>query len=167
MNEVETLLDVVFNPKFAPAKWDAIDRIEGYIATLPRQNGDVQQWGAPGLYIRQIFMPKGTLITSKIHGSKHPYVVSEGAVTVYNIQDDRTTLLEAPFYGMTLPFTRRVLYTHEDTVWTIYVPTDRIKENFDLLSETERNCIFDEIVASITVKYDNPEIVGFDDGIFI
>lgn len=167
MNTPEKLLDLIFNPTKTPKKWDAVDKVEGFIATLPRQNGDIIQMSTPGLYIREIMMPKGTLITSKIHKMKHPFHISEGSVVVYNTLDDSTELHIAPYDGITLPLTRRVLYTFEDTKWRIFIPTPLIKENFDDLSEREQNIIFDEIVDSITVKYDNPEIVGFDDGVFI
>ena len=35
-----------------------------------------------GMYIREIFMPAGSLITSKIHKTEHPYIVSYGKVAV-------------------------------------------------------------------------------------
>ena len=31
-----------------------------------------------GLYIRETFMPAGTLLTSKIHKTEHPYTISKG-----------------------------------------------------------------------------------------
>ena len=37
---------------------------------------------ADGCYIRQIFMPKGTIITSKIHKVRHPYFILTGEVNV-------------------------------------------------------------------------------------
>ena len=36
----------------------------------------------PGIYARSIFMPAGTVLTSKIHKTQHFFVVSKGACTV-------------------------------------------------------------------------------------
>lgn len=75
----------------------------------------------PGLYAREIFMPAGTLLTSKIHKTEHPYVVLSGRVSVY-IPDKGVEHIEAPYVGVTEPLTRRVLYIHEDCRWVTFHP---------------------------------------------
>jgi len=73
-----------------------------------------------GAYIREIFMPKGMLITSKIHKIKHPYFVLKGDVSV--MTENGPVRIKAPYYGVTPVGTKRLLYTHEDTVWiTVHV----------------------------------------------
>src|SRR5215203_343695 len=67
----------------------------------------------PGMYIREIFMPKGSTVTSLIHKTTHPFFVLKGKVSVYS-ENDGQQLIEAPFVGITTPNTRRVLYIHED-----------------------------------------------------
>src|ERR1700681_2428958 len=62
----------------------------------------------PKLYIREIFMPAGSMVVSKIHGTEHPYVVSQGCLTVWTEQEGEV-FIEAPYTGITLPGTRRVL----------------------------------------------------------
>lgn len=76
----------------------------------------------PGLYIREIFMPAGTLLTSKIHKTEHPYTISKGRVRVLT-EESGWVELRAPHTGVTKPGTRRVLYILEDTIWTTYHPT--------------------------------------------
>jgi hypothetical protein len=76
----------------------------------------------PGLYCREIFMPKGTLLTSKIHKTEHQFIISKGSVSVWT-EDGGVTRLTAPFHGITKPGTRRILYIHEDTIWTTFHPT--------------------------------------------
>ncbi len=73
----------------------------------------------PGMYIREIFMPAGSLLTSKIHNTEHPYVISKGKVSVWT-GDDGVVTLKAPHTGITKPGTRRVLFTHEDTTWVTF-----------------------------------------------
>lgn len=77
----------------------------------------------PGLYMREIFMPAGTMLTSKIHKTCHPFVVLEGKVSVWNGDGDEE-YIEGPFVGITQPGTRRVLYIHEDTRWITFHPSD-------------------------------------------
>lgn len=69
-------------------------------------------------------MPKGTLLTSKIHKTEHPFIVSKGKVSVW-LDEGEEVLIEAPYCGITLPNTRRVLYIHEDCIWTTIHATDK------------------------------------------
>ena len=75
----------------------------------------------PGMYIREIFMPAGSLVVSKVHGTEHPYVVSQGVLTVWT-EEEGEVFIEAPYTGITLPGTRRVLYIHEDCIFTTFHP---------------------------------------------
>ena len=78
----------------------------------------------PGLYIREVFIPKGTKVITKIHKTEHPFVISMGRVSVWT---PATGVLhyEAPFTGITRPGTRRLIYAHEDVVWTTFHPTNK------------------------------------------
>lgn len=76
----------------------------------------------PGLYTRKIFMPKGTLIISKIHKTEHPFVVLSGRAAVW-IEGTGVVMLEAGHLGITKPGTRRILYIHEDCEWATFHPT--------------------------------------------
>lgn len=77
----------------------------------------------PGLYTREIFMPAGSIVTSRIHKTKHQFILLEGVVTVFS-ENDGEQLLEAPYVGITLPNTRRILYIHEDARWITTHPVD-------------------------------------------
>lgn len=78
----------------------------------------------PGLYIREIFMPAGSVLTSKIHKTEHPFVISKGSVSVYS-DNDGAQHITAPYTGITKPGTRRFLVIHEDTIWTTFHVTDK------------------------------------------
>jgi len=72
---------------------------------------------ADGMYIRQITMPKGMIIVSKLHKTTHPYFVMSGDVSVLT-EDNKVVRIKAPYSGVTRAGTQRVLYIHEETVWT-------------------------------------------------
>jgi len=77
---------------------------------------------ADGCYIRQITMPKGMVLTSKIHKTEHPYFVMKGDCSV--MTDDKVIRIKAPYWGITKPGTKRILYMHEETVWCTVHVTD-------------------------------------------
>jgi hypothetical protein len=167
MEELEKILNTITHPNKRKAKWEAVNQLEQCIATLPRMFGEVTERGTPGLYTREIFMPAGMLCTSRIHKVKHQFIVSKGSCTVYNTLDDTTTLLTAPYHGITEIGTRRVLYIHEDCVWTTTHPTDRINFDFDDLNSIEKQVIFDQIMGDIIQSYYNPLIENFDEGVLV
>lgn len=76
----------------------------------------------PGLYVREIFMPKGVYVIGKQHKTEHPYVVSKGRAAVWT-EEQGVVEIKAPFCGITKPGTRRILYILEDCVWTTFHPT--------------------------------------------
>lgn len=115
---------MVNNLKLVRNNDEMVDMLEAAILEhLDTANCPVIHRFTLGLYIREIFMPAGSLITSKIHKTEHPYVVSQGVVSVW-IDAENEVLIEAPFTGITKPNTRRVLYVHEDCIWTTFHPTD-------------------------------------------
>jgi hypothetical protein len=111
---------------FAPAirRGDEfIDRCEAEMMRMDEAEMPVTNRFTPGLYIREIFIPAQTLLTSKIHKTEHPYVISQGDISVWTEQVG-TVRLRAPHSGITLPDTRRILFAHEDTTWTTFHATD-------------------------------------------
>lgn len=76
----------------------------------------------PGLYQRTVRMNKGTLVVSKIHLTEHPFVIHSGDLSVWT-EADGWVRMTAPFSGVTKPWTVRVLFIHEDTVWSTFHAT--------------------------------------------
>lgn len=72
-----------------------------------------------GIYIRQVLMPAGTLVASKIHKTMHPFAMYKGELLV-RVNGGKWERMVAPFTGTTYPGTRRLLYIIEDTLWGTY-----------------------------------------------
>lgn len=68
------------------------------------------------IYVREIFIPKGTLLTGKIHRHQHPNFLMSGEVSVVT-ETGGVEKLKAPMAMISEPGTKRVVYAHEDTVW--------------------------------------------------
>jgi hypothetical protein len=81
-----------------------------------------------GLYSRMIFMPAGTLCSSKIHKTEHQFVVLKGKLEV-SIDGGKSELIIAPYHGITQAGTRRLLFIHQDTVWVTFHATDIMPED--------------------------------------
>ncbi len=68
-----------------------------------------------GMYIREIFIPKGTFLVGKIHKHEHPNFLMKGRVEV--ITEDGVEVLEAPLSMISKAGTKRALKTLEDCIW--------------------------------------------------
>jgi hypothetical protein len=121
---MEAVIDTIPQEEATLQKVTALDVLETEIFKHPQVHCPLVHRFTPGLYIREIFMPAGSLITSARHLTCHPFVVSKGDVSVYveGVEVDR---YKAPYTGITHPGTRRLLYIHEDTVWTTFHVTDK------------------------------------------
>jgi hypothetical protein len=120
-----------------------LDVIEAMNAELPQVDCPLTHRFVPGMYVREIFMEAGLLITSKLHKTEHPFIISKGEVLVFT-ETDGTVRLKAPHTGITKAGTRRLLYIIEDTVWT----------TFHLNPTNTEDLI--EIEDRVIEKHDNP-----------
>jgi len=101
-----------------------MDIFEAENAKLPQVVCPLVHRFTDGMYIREIHMPAGIVVTSRIHKTQHPYVITMGVCEVVK-EDGTHELLKAPHTGITEKGTRRVLLIHEDTVWTTFHITDK------------------------------------------
>lgn len=120
---------------------DFLNQADVEILKLPPRECPLIHRFTPGMYIREIFMPKDTILTTLLHLTTHPFFVLKGDVSVY-YNGIPTQRYKAPYTGITEAGTRRMLLTHEDTIWTTCHVTD--------LTDP------DEIIESITSRDFNP-----------
>jgi hypothetical protein len=71
---------------------------------------------ARGLYAREITIPKGTLLTGKIHLFEHINIISKGDISV--LTESGVKRIKAPAAIVSRPGIKRIGYAHEETVWT-------------------------------------------------
>ena len=114
----------------------------------------------PKMYIRQIFMEAGTLLTSRIHNTTHPYCVSMGEVRV-QIDLGEWVTIKAPYLGVTQKGTRRVLYILEPTIWQTFHPLDFITGEENDWDEEEKRKLVEKIENMILEPHINA-ITGTD-----
>ena len=90
-------------------------------------------------------MTEGSLIFSRIHIETHPFMITKGKVSVYDGKS--IEVLEAPYKGVTIAGTKRVLFIHEETTWVTFHPVSN-----ESLEDVDKNGIitcetFDEFEA--------------------
>jgi len=138
-----------------------IDKLEAAMQKYEPIDCPLMHLFTPGLYIRTIFMPAGSWITSLIHKQTHPYTVLKGSSFVL-LNSGEWERVEAPHVDITKEGTRRVLYVESDCVWTTThrVPFVRGSEND--LPEDEKAVFVERVEGFIYETRVNPIL-----GVFI
>lgn len=75
----------------------------------------LEHYFAPGIYMRQMTVPKGGTLTGKIHKTEHLCVLAKGEVSVWT--EGGMKRLTAPAVVHSLPGIKRAMHAHEDSVW--------------------------------------------------
>ena len=76
-----------------------------------------------GCYIREILMPKSSIVVGKVHKTEHFNVILEGSVTVITL--DGANRYEAPSTFISKPGVQKVVVMHEECRWqTVHVTNE-------------------------------------------
>jgi quercetin dioxygenase-like cupin family protein len=87
----------------------------------------------PGMYARQIFVPKGTTVVTKIHNQRHLTFILKGKCIVHS--DGETKTIEAPMMFITEPGTKRAVHVLEDTIWVTVHHNPNDETDLDKIEE--------------------------------
>lgn len=125
-----------------PELMDFVDNMEAkMVASCPIVECPLTHRFVPGLYCREILMPAGSLVTSKIHKTEHFFTILEGSGYVWN-NGEAKPYKACGQIEVTKPGTRRIIFTIEDTRWATF----HVHDSQDL----------DEIEAGIIKDHVNP-----------
>lgn len=126
--------------------------LEGAIAReLPPVECPITHHFSKGVYAREMFIPKGTVITGKIHKFENLSIISKGDVSIYG--PDGVVRVQAPYTYVAPPGTKRAVFAHEDTVWTSIHGTDerdlaKIEEEF-VVDTAEQYLAFCDVMLQL------------------
>lgn len=123
MDESASSLEV--EPTATPLELrENIEQLEQAMFQMPSHQIKIEpkHYFSFGLYAREILIPKGTVLTGKIHKTEHINVISKGDISVLTEQGIKR--IKAPCTIVSPPGTKRVGYAHEDTVWTTFHATE-------------------------------------------
>ena len=97
-------------------------RLEDSMNGVPPVDCPVRHYFAPGLYAREIFIPKGTVLVGAVHKTENLAVLSAGRLQL--VTDEGTTEISAPCTVTVKPGQKNAALALEDAVWTNFFPTD-------------------------------------------
>jgi len=120
------------------------DSLEELIDTkqVEKEMGTLKHYFIPGVYARELFIPAGTVMVSKLHKFPRLCMILQGEVsftTEYGSQR-----VKAPYTAEFIPGSKVALYTHTDVIWTAIFGTD----------ETDVNTIEDFLTVKDHIEYD-------------
>lgn len=101
---------------------ERIQSFENALLGLPQVELQVKHYFAGGMYAREMFIPKGTMLTGAMHLFEHINVCSQGDISVYT--EDGIKRVQAPATLVCPPGSKRIGYAHEDTIWITFHATD-------------------------------------------
>lgn len=95
---------------------------------------------SPGIYTRVLYIPKGCLLTGKIHKEPILNIMIKGDISV--LLGDEVRRVVAPFMGVSPAGSKKIGYAHEDTIWVGCHGTDetdvaKIESRFVAQNEQE------------------------------
>ncbi len=145
----------IVQSRLGSLSWKSLDAVDAVTEGMEQQQLPLHHVFTPGLYVREVFMPKGSIVTTRIHLTEHPFVISAGVVSVWS-DETGWKLLRAPHTGVTKPGTRRLLYIHEDTIWSTFHVTDKTNPDEIVLDVTYTGGKFHELRGAAATK---PELL--------
>lgn len=126
---------------------NSIDELALYITeNLPVIDLELKHTFVGGVYVREMFVPKGVLMVGKVHLTADPYALMSGSMRVLTAEGGTVTMT-APHTGITAVGVKKVGYVLEDSHWI----------NYHALSNEEEEAIKngmgeDELVSMIEAR---------------
>lgn len=139
---------------------NAITEIEKVVRTIPGATvGDsdlcpLRHSFAEGMYMREIFIPKGTIVVGKIHKHSHPNFLMVGDVSVFT-DEEGPMRIKAPYAMISPAGIKRVVYANEDSIWVTVHATN----------ETDLEKIEAEVIAKTYEELPNAALKKLEGGL--
>jgi quercetin dioxygenase-like cupin family protein len=127
------MLSVIRNPSRAK-----ILELENEMSKHEQVKLDPVHYLAGGVYARELLIPKGVVVTGKVHKGDHLFFVMSGDLEV--MTDDGVKRIKAPAILSSKAGIKRVAYAYEDTICVAVHATDK----------TEIKDIEDELVEPVS-----------------
>src|SRR3989304_10497708 len=105
----------VFDSIQAPTLREKVLRLEEVLSQYPQLPEDVYHHFAPGIYMRELRIPKGAVLTGKIHRTAHLNILAKGEISV--LTEHGVKRLVAPCVIESSHGIKRAGFAHEDTIW--------------------------------------------------
>jgi quercetin dioxygenase-like cupin family protein len=137
----------VIQPEETHAETQAkVDRLAAAMRQMQQADIPVTHRFLDGIYVREVFMPRGAIVVGKIHKQEHIAIISKGRATV--LTEDGLKEIKAPYTFKSPPGVRRALVIHEDMIWTTVHRSD----------ETDLDKLEDQLIAKDFAELTHAEV---------
>lgn len=120
---VDFARESVATPALIQERRKRILQLEQHMMNIPNSYGmaefnpgKVTHHFGEGVYGRELFIPAGNIIVSKIHRGKTFNVIAKGKISVIDAVKGFNTY-EGPFCFVSEPMTKRIVIAQTDTLW--------------------------------------------------
>lgn len=122
---------------------EKILRLQESMTDMPQVECPVRHTFAPGLYAREMTIPKGVTAVGAVHKTEHITTISKGRILM--MTDEGIQELCAPYTGVSKAGIKRAAYALEETVMTCYHPTN--ETDLDKLAEELTDCTTQQLAG--------------------
>lgn len=115
---------------------DAIMRLEAAMLAMPEHHIEIKttHYFTPGVYMREVVIPKGATLTGYIHKTEHMNILSSGKLKL--ITEDGFQEVAAPFTVKSLPGIKRGAHALEESTWTTIHPNPTNETDIEKLANS-------------------------------
>ena len=111
--------------------------LEALMKTMPQVESPAQHYHLSGVYCRSLFIPKGCLLTGKIHNHESIGILAQGTLRITN--GDSHTIVTAPYITVDKPGIKRLGYAESDCTFITVHRSDKTSMEeleYELVSDT-------------------------------
>lgn len=119
-----------------------LERLDALLAQVPQTEMPVTHRFSRGVYARELFIPKGTVLTGRIHKYSQINILLQGEISV--LTERGVIRMKAPQIFESPSGAKRAGYAHEDTVWITVCGT----------SNTNPDTLEDELTTKTYAEYE-------------
>jgi hypothetical protein len=107
---------------------------------MPQVESPAQHYHLSGVYCRSLFIPKGCLLTGKIHNHESIGILAQGTLRITN--GETSTVVTAPYITVDKPGIKRLGYAETDCTFITVHRTDL--DSIDAIEEALVSDSFEE-----------------------
>lgn len=131
-----------------------VERLERSMNSMPRVDCPVRHYFAPGMYAREITIPKGVTLVGAIHKTENLCILSKGRLQL--VTDGGTVVVEAPATITCKAGAKNAALALEDSVWTNFLANPDNETDTDKLVEVFTHSKASELLGG----KDNPQLIA-------
>ena len=114
----------------------------------------MRHYFAPGMYAREITIPKGVTLVGAIHKTENLCILSKGKLQL--VTDEGTVVIDAPATITCKAGAKNAALALEESVWTNFLPNPDNETDTDKLVEVFTHSKASELLGG----RDNPQLIA-------